>query len=60
MLDVSDPYKGEIRLSLVGRNYLRADLLTRTTDGIEHHAYTNPIWLVHNRSGDMRKNRSRS
>ena len=40
-----DLYNGEITLPLEGNRYLRAEIFTRTEEGREHCAYSNPIWL---------------
>ena len=42
---LSDPYQGEVTLRLKGKRYIRAELTTRTDDGTENMAFSNPIWI---------------
>ncbi|NQT35580.1 CehA/McbA family metallohydrolase [bacterium] len=42
---LSDPYQGKVMLQLKGRSYIRAELTTRTDDGTENLAFSNPIWI---------------
>lgn len=39
------PYREEIKISLGGISYIRAELKTRTSSDTENHSFTNPIWL---------------